>query len=455
MTGLGSKYACGLYLTKLGIKVNRANFLKNNTPIFGALMTTTQLETSVIIIGAGPAGAGTSFFLSKNGIPHIVIEKEAFPRDKVCGDACSGKTALVINRANPAWLDEILQDSSRFMPSWGITFVAPNGKSLDIPFSPNRTPETKAPGFTVPRLVLDNFLFSKMASAQCRIYQNATVAAIENVAGGVCVTMLHEGNTYSISAPLLVGADGDKSMVRKQYLSESTAPKTYAVGLRAYYSGVTDLKKDNFIELHFLPEMLPGYLWIFPLPNGMANVGVGILSERIREKKINLREQMLYAIKNNPQIAPRFANATMHGKIQGWGLPLGMEQQPISGDNFMLVGDAAALIDPFSGEGIGNALYSGMLAAAAIKEALDSKNFSGAFIKKAYDDVFYKRIGDELKISATLQRLCKYPWLFNFVVNKAAKSASLRNTISCMFSDMDLREQLSKPSFYLRILFNK
>src|SRR3954468_24345084 len=109
------------------------------------------LRTSVIIIGAGPAGAGTSFFLSKFAVPHIVIEKEVFPRDKVCGDACSGKTALVINRANADWLDEILGNTEEFLPSWGITFVAPNGKSLDIPFTAKRTAETKAPGFTVPR----------------------------------------------------------------------------------------------------------------------------------------------------------------------------------------------------------------------------------------------------------------------------------------------------------------
>jgi flavin-dependent dehydrogenase len=121
----------------------------------------------------------------------------------------------------------------------------------------------------------------------------------------------------------------------------------------------------------------------------------------------------------------------------------------------MLTGDAGCLIDPFSGEGIGNALYSGMLAAMAIKEAKEQNNYSAAFLKVAYDDVLYKRLGDELKISATLQRLCKYPWLFNFVVNKAYKSKSLRETISCMFTDMDLREQLSKPSFYFKILLNK
>jgi flavin-dependent dehydrogenase len=187
----------------------------------------------------------------------------------------------------------------------------------------------------------------------------------------------------------------------------------------------------------------------------MANVGVGIMSETVRQKKINLREQMLHAIKTNPQIAPRFANAALKDKIQGWGLPMAMERQRISGSRFLLTGDAACLIDPFSGEGIGNALYSGMLAADAIQKAIAADDYSQAFIKEAYDDVVYKRLGDEFKISATLQRLCKYPWLFNFVVNKAHKSPSLRNTISCMFTDMDLRERLSKPSFYFKILFNR
>jgi flavin-dependent dehydrogenase len=235
----------------------------------------------------------------------------------------------------------------------------------------------------------------------------------------------------------------------------NSSEKTNAIGLRAYYDGVTGMHEQNYIELHFLPEMLPGYLWIFPLPGGMANVGVGILSETVREKKINLREQMLHAIKNNKAIAPRFANATLIDKIQGWGLPLATERQSLSGDNFILTGDAAALIDPFSGEGIGNALYSGMLAAAAIQQCLEKNDYSAAFIKEQYDDVVYKRLGDELKISTTLQRLCKYPWLFNFVVNKAYKSPSLKNTISCMFSDMDLRDRLRKPSFYLKILFNR
>ena len=418
-------------------------------------MSIHQLKTPVIVVGAGPAGAGTSFFLSKYEIPHIVLEKDFFPRDKVCGDACSGKTALVINRANAAWLAEILADEQGFMPSWGITFVAPNGKKLDIPFTVNRTAATKAPGFTVPRLKFDDFLFQKMASPYCTMYQGAKVKSIETQDGAVIVCMTHNNEEYEITAPLLIGADGDKSIVRRKFVNEAANEKTYAVGLRGYYEGVTGMHAEHFIELHFLPEMLPGYLWIFPLPGGMANVGVGILSKSIREKKINLREQMLSALKNNPDIAPRFANAQLKDKIQGWGLPMATDQQPLSGNNYMLTGDAACLIDPFSGEGIGNALYSGMLAAAAARDAIAQNNYTSALLKTLYDDVVYKRLGDELKISTILQRLCNYPWLFNFVVNKAHKSQSLRDTISGMFTDMDLRGQLSKPSFYFRILFNR
>jgi len=413
------------------------------------------LQTSVVIIGAGPAGAATSFFLTKYGIHHIVLEKAIFPRDKVCGDACSGKTALVINRANPEWLEEMRANAVDFLPSWGITFIAPNGKPIDIPFHPDRKPDTKPPGFTVPRLYFDNFLFRKMPSPYCTIVESAIVSKIQQIDGKAQVAFSAGDQEFLVEAKIIVGADGDKGITRKTLLPAFSEPKSYAVGLRAYYRGVTGLHPQNFIELHFLKEVLPGYLWIFPLPGGMANVGVGILGEIVRRKKINLRERMLDAIKNNPQISSRFAEAELIDKIQGWGLPLATERLPISGESFLLTGDAASLVDPFSGEGIGNAMYSGMLAAEAIKNGLEKSDTSAGFFKATYDDVFWKRMGDELKISTTMQQMSQHHWLFNFVINKAYKSPSLQRTISCMFTDMDLRKQLGKPSFYLKVLMNR
>lgn len=419
-------------------------------------MGTEELKTQVIIVGGGPAGAGTSLYLSKAGIKHIVIEKAVFPRDKVCGDACSGKTAHVLRKLDPTWLtDEIFQREHEYTPSHGIIFVAPNGKPLNIPFNPNRKPEDLAPGFTTPRMVFDNYLFEKIPSTYNEVYQGAKITNIDKGNNEVTVSFQQDGNNYKVTAPIIVGADGDKGIVRKTMLAGHLSDKAYAVGLRAYYKGVKDLNNDNFIELHFLPELLPGYFWIFPMPNGMANVGVGILSDVVRKKKINLRERMLDAIKNNPNIKHRFEGAELTDKIQGWGLPMAMEQLPVSGDNFLLTGDAASLIDPFSGEGIGNALYSGMQAAEAIEVAVADSNYSRAKFEEAYDKVLYRRLGDEFKISATLQKLCRFPWLFNFVVNKANKSKSLSDTISCMFTDMDLRDKLRKPSFYAKILMNR
>ena len=171
------------------------------------------------------------------------------------------------------------------------------------------------------------------------------------------------------------------------------------------------------------------------------------------QKYVNLKADMLKAIANNPTIRERFRRAKLVDNIQGWGLPLGSIKRPLSGDGFLLVGDAGSLIDPFTGEGIGNAMYSGMMAANFIPEAIKQNRFDAEFLK-TYDDAFYSRHWDELKLSHTMQKLCKYPRLFNFVVNKANKNKTLRDTISCMFEDLDLRAKLRDPLFYFKLLMN-
>ena len=413
------------------------------------------MHTSVIIVGAGPAGSSASVFLSKAGIPHILLDKALFPRDKVCGDACSGKTVFVLKKANPAWLDEIFGDTSVNLHCHGVKFVAPNGLSLDIPFQPANMPVHHAAGFITPRKTFDHFLFEKTISPHADIYQEAVIKSITRDENMVSVSFSQQGRNYVATAPLIIGADGDKGIVRKTFMDNSVSSKAYCVGLRGYYKGVTGFHDKNFIELHFLPELLPGYLWIFPLSDGMANIGIGMPSDGIRKKKINLRETMLNALKNNPAISHRFINAELTDKILGWGLPTCLKQDRISGDNFMLVGDAANLIDPFSGEGIGNALYSGMIAAQAAVEMLQTGIYDSAITAEKYDKVLYKKVGDELKIGALLQRLSGYPWLFNVVVKKAGKSPTLNAALTSMFTDLDLQNQIRKPSFYLKILFNK
>lgn len=408
----------------------------------------------IVIIGAGPAGCSTSLFLAKHKIPHTIIDKAVFPRDKVCGDALSGKVVYVMKQLNNSMIYDYNSNPGQFLPSWGVKFVAPNGKSIDIPFKSDISKETHAPGFISKRMDFDASLFNQLDKEYATIIEGAEVKEVVQHSGGIDIEYVKDNLTHTLqNIKLVVGAEGDRSIVAKKLASIKKENDHYCAGIRAYYSGVTGLHDQNFIELHFLEELLPGYFWIFPLPNGQANVGAGMLSSSVSAKNVNLKKDMLRAIANNPKIKHRFANAELVSPIQGWGLPLGSKKRIISGDNFLLTGDAASLIDPFTGEGIGNAMYSGMLAAAHIKNCIAQNNFTATF-NQAYDAAFYDRQWDELKLSHTMQKLCKYPWLFNFVVNKAHKNKALRETISCMFEDLDLRAKLRNPLFYVKLLIN-
>jgi len=463
-TWVGNVMECGVHLLVPGVGLFIVLFVDGTsifTPVRDApatpcpisSMSAPSIHTQALIIGAGPAGCGTSAFLSKAGIPHVIVDKAVFPRDKVCGDAISGKSTYVIRNISEAWLDELFAAREDVLPSSGLSFVAPNGVSLPISFGIGKTGHL--PGFTTTRLFFDDFLFRKLDPEYATVYTGATVQSLQRTEAGWKADVATPDGPICINAKILVGADGDKSIVRKQLGLQEASPKTSAVGLRAYYSGIGELSQEGMIELHFLPELLPGYFWIFPLPGGRANVGIGMMSQDVRDKKINLRERMLHAIATNPGLKDRFRDAQLEGKILGWGLPMGVNRTLLSGDGYLLTGDAAQLIDPFSGEGIGNALYSGMRAAKAIEAAISSSDYSAAFLKQAYDDPVYKRLWGELRTSTVLQRLSRYPWIFNFVINKATKSPTLRDTISGMFTDLDLRSKLRQPSFYLKMLFNR
>ena len=296
-------------------------------------------------------------------------------------------------------LTELFSKEHHFLPSHGITFAAPNGNSIDVPFPKNKLIDDQPIGFVSKRVVFDNFLFEKAHSPMVTILQQVTIVKIDKINNGYSISYKQNDGELEICAcSIIIGADGDKGISRKLLLNNNAISKSSAIGLRAYYKGVTGMHAENFLELHFLKEVLPGYLWIFPLPNGDANIGIGINAKIARKKKINLRKVMQDALENNPAIKERFKNATLKDKIYGWGLPTGEAKTKISGDHFLLAGDAASLVDPFTGEGIGNALYSGMLAAEVAVEAIAQNNFTGEFLNKKYDTVLYRRIGDELKL---------------------------------------------------------
>jgi len=409
-------------------------------------------EYEVIIAGAGPAGASASMFLSQAGIKHLLIDKAVFPRDKVCGDALSGKVLSHLKHAIPDVAAQFAKNQNDYLPSYGVRFVAPNGKQADIPFLPNITKESPPPGFISKRIDFDNYLYNYTNSDFAkRITGELLYIEKENELLNLQIKI--EGTAYHTKTKILIGADGERGISHKYVSGGSKRDlEAFSAGIRAYYTGITGYHEMNYIELHFLPEILPGYFWIFPMSNGVSNIGLGILSSEVSKNNLNLKK-IFKDILLLPQFKERFANAKPESPIQGWGLPLGNKPVKRSTDYVILTGDAASLIDPFTGEGIGNAILSGRYAAYAAIKAIAEKNYSETFFKRNYDTVIKQKVGHELKIGSTLLKLCKYKFLFNFVVNKASRNKEFRNTISCMFANIDLRSKFGNPMFYLRMLF--
>lgn len=409
-------------------------------------------KVSVCIIGAGPGGATTALHLANKGISSLLIDKATFPRDKICGDALSGKVVSELNRLDNNLLTRFRAQATG-LDSWGIQFIAPNGNELRVPFKPSYNPETdEPPGYIARRLDFDYFLYREAKKRpEIELVEGVEIIHYQKEENGILLT--DKSGQFKVFTSLLIVANGAHSHFTRHFAGIPLEPDHYCAGLRAYYKNVAGLDHHNFIELHFLKQFLPGYFWIFPLPNGYANVGVGMLSSRISSKQVNLKKQMLELIESHPQLKKRFAQAELVGEVKGYSLPLGSKRRKISGEHYLLVGDAAHLIDPFSGEGISHAMISGRWAAHQAGQCLAEGNFSAAFMEH-YDQTVYKRLGKELMLSYRMQQLLDYPRLFNFIANKATKNKALAHMLSCMFMDIDLREQLKKPSFYIKLLFN-
>ena len=425
-------------------------------------MSDNALDTPVVILGGGPGGSTAALQLAKQGVPAVLVEKAVFPRDKVCGDALSGKVMRTLERVAPELVDRVKIDAHR-MPSWGVTFVAPGGKALRVPFS-RETGIGEAPGAILPRLQFDDLLFQRAKAAPgITVLEGKAAKAFERTDHGWQI-VLERGSSgqpspdsdirSTITTSLILDASGANSGFARHVAGLPMEPRHHAAGVRAYYNNVKGLDADGFIELIFLKELLPGYLWVFPLPNGRANVGLGLRSDVVRKRKADLKALLLKLLAEHPALKDRFAAATLEGPIQGMGLPLASKRHKLSGDGYLLIGDAGHLIDPFTGEGISHAMISGMHAADVAAEMLERGTVTASEAKQ-YDQRVWKRLGQELAISTRLQQLAFKPWLFDFVVDRATRNPALADTISSMFTDMDLRARLKKPGFYMDLVLGR
>ena len=329
---------------------------------------------------------------------------------------------------------------------FGVTFSSPDGTTVPIPSAGG--PE--APGFVCRREVFDEVLFNN-AKGLCAKTIEAFFATDLVMQGGAVVGVKgNDGTTdYEFRAKVVVGADGAAGMTARKLGTHNADESHQHAGIRCYYEGVEGMTDQ--IELHFVDNAVPGYFWIFPLPGKRANVGLCMVVSDMKRRKSNLHAIMKAIIESHPVFKARFRNAKRLTEIKSWLLPLASKRMRLSGDGYVLVGDAASLIDPFTGEGIGNALTSGMLAAKAISEAFAKNDFSHKALSE-YEKALWERIGNEVDTSHRMQRMAENRFLMNLVIGKAKRSREVRGVISDAILNPTSHKTLIGPLFLIRAL---
>lgn len=416
-------------------------------------MPLTVPHADILIVGCGPAGASAAWRLAQQGYSSTVVDKSTFPRDKVCGDALSGKAITLLRRFDPQALERLVATDAA-EPIWGIRFVAPNGIPVEVPFQdPLPADRRRANGYVSRRIDFDNFLVREIRRRpEIDLQLGVKVTDIEREDDGW--RLRSADGDWEHTCRLLLVADGAQSTFARREANLTKRPAHHAGAVRAYMRGVTGFHPDGYIELHFLKEYIPGYFWAFPLPGGASNIGLGMRTDKLKQRGVNLRMQLERIIESHPLLATRFEGAQLEERIVGYPLPLGSKLRRASGDGYMVLGDAGHMIDPLTGEGIGNGMYAGIIAADQAIASLGANDLSAEGLAE-YDVRIRRVLGREMDIAYQIQRSLRFPFLVNGMARVIAGRPDLITTLSRMYTDLDLRSRVSTPGFWLRAMLGR
>ena len=330
-----------------------------------------DIETDIVVVGAGPGGSLAAREAAKHGVKVLLIDKKAeigSPKRCAEGVSKSGLEELGIN-PDPRWIART---------STGVRLVSPDQTSVWMDEDTIDLPES---GFVLERKVFDKHMAMDAARAGAKIMIRTRATGLERVDDGIVITAENMGKEIKIHAKIVIAADGPESRVGRWAGLDCNTKFDNMESCVQYEMAGLEMENNNVIQLYFGSVAPGGYTWIFPKGDDIANVGIGVLKTHTDKTAIEHLDEF---IKNCPET--QNAQAV---EINMGGDPVGGLIKERVGDNILVVGDAAGFVNPLTGGGINSALESGAYAGIVAADAIESGDYSAKNLKE------YVKLTDE------------------------------------------------------------
>ena len=337
---------------------------------------TDQRQADVIVVGAGPAGSTAAYHLAQAGRDVLLLEKTAFPREKVCGDGLTPRAVRQLLRLG------IDIDEPGWVKNHGLRIVG-GGHRLELPW-PDLA-EYPGYGLVRTRMDFDAILARHAQKAGARLLERTAVTGPVTGDGGAIAGVTARpvddagrkaGDEVSFTAPVVIAADGNSTRLALAAGIRQRDDRPMGVAVRTYYPSPRhdDDWLESWLELwDGTPgegSQLPGYGWIFGVGDGTCNVGLGILNTSSAFQHVDYKQLLRRWLDHTPPEWGLRAHDEA-APVRGAALPMAFNRKPHYRDGLLLVGDAGGMVNPFNGEGIAYAMESAELAAEIVVQALD------------------------------------------------------------------------------------
>lgn len=303
----------------------------------------------IAIVGAGPAGTAAAITLARAGTRPVLLDKADFPRDKCCGD---GLTTLALRHLADLGLPPAT------VASWTdvdrAVLTAPSGREVTVPLPRGRG----AFAAVTRRLDLDDQLVRLAREAGADVRTGTTVDDVDLVAGGARLST----SVGPLDVDLVLAADGMWSPIRRRLGVGIPGYRGDWHAFRQYHR--SDAPGSRELRVFFEADLLPGYAWSFPLPDGRCNVGFGV--RRSGALDGGELKRIMAELLRRPALRASLGAAEPEERPTAWPIPARIPAATLHHGPVLFLGDAAMATDPLTGEGIGQALETGALAAEAV-----------------------------------------------------------------------------------------